>query len=123
MHNYKKMKIWNEGISLSTIIYQNTKSFPTEELFGLSNQMRRSAVSIPSNIAEGSSRNSYKDFNHFLSIALGSCFELETQITISKNLFYIDDSVFSELSTKLILLQKKIYRFKKKLEKENSVQS
>lgn len=115
MHNYKKMKIWNQSISLSTLIYQNTKSFPKEELFGLSNQMRRSAISIPSNIAEGSGRNSDKDFNHFLSIALGSCFELETQIMISRNLSYIDELLFADLSGKIIALQKMIYRFKNKL--------
>lgn len=123
MHNYKKMKIWNESISLSTFIYQNTKSFPKEELFGLTNQMRRSAVSIPSNIAEGSGRNSDKDFNHFLSIALGSCFELETQILISRNLNFINESIFTELSAQLISIQKKVYRFKKKLEKQDKAPS
>ena len=76
-------------MELVKIVYEITKSFPDEEKFGLVTQMRRAAVSIPSNIAEGHSRTSTKEFMHFISVALGSTAELETQILLSENLGYI----------------------------------
>lgn len=91
MGTHKKLDLWNKAIELVVLIYELTKTFPNEERFGLTNQMRRAAISIPSNIAEGGGRQSDKENTHFLYIALGSLAELETQIIIAKKLEYIKD--------------------------------
>ena len=91
MLNFKELHVWKKSVGLVTLIYEVTKCFPTEERFGLKNQMRRSAVSIPSNIAEGHMRSTNKDFGQFLAIARGSCAELETQNEIAKELGYINE--------------------------------
>ena len=93
MHNLKELKIWNKAIELATEVYQITADFPKEEKYGLTAQIRRSAVSVPSNIAEGAGRNSNKEFNHFLGISNGSSYELQTQLIISRNLDLIDARV------------------------------
>jgi len=92
INNHKDLDVWSKGISLVTDIYKLTKNYPKDEVYGLVNQMRRAVVSIPSNIAEGASRNSGKEFIQFIYIALGSASELETQIIISGNLSYIEDA-------------------------------
>lgn len=86
---HKDLDVWKKSVSLVTLIYEMTKGFPKDELYGLTNQIRRSAVSIPSNIAEGSARKGNKEFAQFLYIGLGSLSELETQLIISSNLKYI----------------------------------
>ncbi|MDF1613084.1 four helix bundle protein [Stygiobacter electus] len=86
MKSHKDLVVWQKSIELVTDIYSLTKDYPKEELFGLSSQMRRAAISIPSNIAEGSARNYNKEFIQFLYVSLGSCAELETQLIISMNL-------------------------------------
>jgi len=91
-YSHKDLEVWKKSLGLVTDIYRLTKNFPKDEVYGLIAQMKRAAVSIPSNIAEGASRNSGKEFIQFLYIALGSASELETQIIISRNLSYIDDS-------------------------------
>ena len=78
-HNFKQLKIWQLGMNIAKAIYEISAKFPSEEKFGLISQIRRCAVSIPSNIAEGSGRGSDKELKHFLEIALGSVYELETQ--------------------------------------------
>ena len=83
---------WQEAIHLVKAIYSLTRTFPKVEQFALTSQMRRAAVSIPSNIAEGAARNSSKEFAHFLTLARGSLSELETQLVISRELCYIKDS-------------------------------
>jgi len=88
---HKDLEIWKEGIKLVTKIYKLTKDCPDEELYGLTSQMRRAAVSYPSNISEGAARNSNNEYIRFLYIALGSLSELETQIIISEKLNYIPD--------------------------------
>ena len=93
MMNYNDLKVWKESMQLVTTIYKVTQSFPKEERYGLTDQMRRAAVSIPTNIAEGHARNSKVDFARFLRIALGSCTELETQVLIAENLEYITHEV------------------------------
>jgi four helix bundle protein len=93
MHNVKQLKIWNRAIELATNVYKVTASFPSEEKFGLTAQIRKSAVSIPSNIAEGAGRNSDNEFCHFLGISNGSCYELQTQLIISKNLQLLDEKI------------------------------
>ena len=85
---HKDLEVWKQSINLVTDIYNISKNYPKDELYGLTNQIRRAAVSIPSNIAEGAARNSNKEFIQFLYISLGSCAEVETQLTISKNLGY-----------------------------------
>jgi len=85
------LRIWQKGIEVVKDIYILTKKFPKEELYGLTSQMRRSAISIPSNIAEGFRRYHNKEYKQFLYIALGSCAELETQIIIANELNYISD--------------------------------
>lgn len=89
MNSHKDLKVWQRGIELVKAIYEITQLFPANEQFGLVSQMRRAAVSIPSNIAEGSGRNSDKELIHFLYIVLGSASELETQIIISKELGFL----------------------------------
>ncbi len=90
---YRQLDIWKKGIELVKDVYKVTGSFPQQELYGLTNQMRRSAVSIPSNVAEGFRRQHNNEFKQFLHIALGSCAELETQATIAKELNYIKEQI------------------------------
>ena len=89
MSNHKDLEVWKLSMDFVTEIYQITQKFPKEELYGLTSQIRRSAVSIPSNLAEGSARQSDKELIQFLHVALGSLAELETQLIIAKNLSYI----------------------------------
>ena len=84
INSYRDLIVWEKAINLTVEIYKITENFPKEEIYGLTSQMRRSAVSIPSNIAEGRNRGTRKDFCNFLRIALGSCAELSTQIEIKK---------------------------------------
>lgn len=88
MKNFKELKVWQKGFQIAVDTYKTTENFPTYERFGLTSQINRAGVSIPSNIAEGSSRSSGKEYNHYVQIALGSCFELETQLLIAKELKY-----------------------------------
>ena len=91
MKTHKDLDVWKISIEMVTMIYQITGNFPKEEMYGLTNQMRRSAVSVPSNIAEGAGRNSSKEFVQFLHFAIGSLSELETQLIIAFNLKYINN--------------------------------
>jgi len=115
MHNYRELKIWKNAIEVSVEIYQLLDQFPKIEKYNLSSQMRKSAVSIPSNIAEGAGRNTDKDFIRFLSIALGSSFELHTQLIISYKLKLISDIDFKTLDGSLDEIEKMIWGFQKKL--------
>ena len=85
MKTHKDLDVWKNSIDFVTTIYKYTASFPKEELYSLTNQVRRSAVSVPSNIAEGAGRNSYKEYIRFLYVAQGSASELETQLIIARN--------------------------------------
>lgn len=86
MHKFKELQVWQNSVNLATEIYQLTNSYPGNEIYGLTSQLRRCSISISSNIAEGAGRYGKKEFQHFLNIAYGSLFELETQLIISKNL-------------------------------------
>ena len=99
--NFQDLRIWQIGIEVVKDIYILTKKFPKEELYGLTFQMRRSAVSIPSNIAEGFRRYHNKEYKQFLYIALGSCAELETQIIIANELDYANDNSKTEVIEKI----------------------
>ena len=92
MRDFRKLEVWHEAISLVEFIYKLTNEFPNSEKFNLISQMQRCAVSIPSNLAEGASRDSSKEFSRYLQIAIGSSFELETQLIISNRLGYITNS-------------------------------
>ncbi len=105
---FEDLKIWQKGMELVKIIYKITSNFPQNEIFALTSQVRRSAVSIPSNIAEGKGRSSTKEFINFLHIALGSLYELKTQIDIAKDLSYISDKDFTIIENKIIELDKMI---------------
>lgn len=118
MHKYKDLKVWEKSVELCALIYKITASFPSEEKFGLTNQVRRASVSIASNIAEGAGRNSPKEFRQFLAIATGSCYETETQLIIAEKLNYVNET---EKAFLLITeIQKMIFAFSNKL-KANTI--
>ena len=97
MKSYRDLLIWQKAMELVTKIYNHTKSFPKEERYGLTLQLRRSSVSLPSNMAEGYGRNSTQDYIRFLRIANGSLFELQTQLDIARNLKFLSEDSFSLL--------------------------
>lgn len=115
IRSYKDLKIWQRGISLVKEIYKETQNFPRQELYGLTNQIRRAAVSIPSNIAEGHTRQHRAEFRQFLSMALGSLAELETKILISSELNYISHEACENLTQKMDSLGKMTRGLIKKL--------
>ncbi len=115
MSYYKNLHIWIKAMELVNFIYGVTKSFPKDEIFGLTNQIKRSAVSIPSNIAEGAGRNSNQQFIHFLSIANGSLLELETQLLIAKNQNYVSEIELNKCLELIEDIQKMNYKFQSKL--------
>lgn len=98
---HKDLLVYQKSIDFVTEIYKVTKTFPKDEIYGIVSQIRRAAVSIPTNLAEGSARNGKKEFNQFLHISLGSSVELETLFLIAKNVDYIDEMVYEELFSKL----------------------
>ena len=108
MRNFRNYKIWNESVAFTTEIYKISRTFPTYERYGLGEQLRRASVSIASNIAEGSARESEREFIHFLSISLGSAFEVETQLQIAYNLDYIHHQTLESLLEKVHLIEKQI---------------
>ena len=97
MKTYKDLVIWQKAIDLVTKVYRVTARFPEEELYGLTSQIRRSAVSVPSNIAEGYGRKSTNDYIRFLQISMGSLYELQTQLQIARNLTFIGDTAFQAI--------------------------
>jgi len=119
MKTHKDLDAWKNAIELVVAIYSLTKSYPKEELFGLMSQMRRAAVSIPSNIAEGAGRNHDKEFQQFLYIALGSVAELDTQLLLSERLEYVTRSEFEELNNLITLIRSQISGLVKYLKNKN----
>jgi four helix bundle protein len=97
MFNFEKLQVWQKAIDFADLIYTDTRSFPSDERFGLTNQMRRAAVSISSNIAEGSSRSSKADFGRFIEISTGSLFEVVSQAFIAKRQGFLSEEQFHEL--------------------------
>ena len=115
MHRFKDLEIWKKSRLFCTSIYQITSKFPESEKFGLTNQLRRASVSIPSNIAEGSSRQSNKDFSRFLRITLGSAYEIETQLLIAFDLSFIEKEELDPLLNELDSIIKMTSKFKSTL--------
>jgi len=115
MNNYKELKIWQKSVELAVHIYEITKSFPKEEIYGLTSQLRRSAISISSNIAEGAGRNTKKDFSNFLGISYGSSCELETQMIIAEKVKLIDQLALKSVQQRIDEIQKMNWSLKKSL--------
>lgn len=111
----KELKVWQKGMEIVKDIYKATSTFPKEELYGLSAQMRRAAVSVPSNIAEGFKRHHGKEFKQFLYIAMGSTSELETQLIIAKELGFIGTNEFESITEKIDHLSKMLSSLIKKV--------
>ena len=115
MSDYKDLEVWKKAVELVTEIYRLTAAFPDSEKFGITNQMRRASVSIPSNIAEGSARHHAKDFIHFLRIADGSAAELETQLIISTKLGFVVDT--EQLLNEIVVVRRMLAGLIKSLRK------
>lgn len=109
MNSYKELKVWQRSIELVLEIYNLTKLFPKEETYGLTSQMRRSAISIPSNIAEGYSRKHRQEYSQFIRVAFASAAELETQITISNKLELISEQDFNKVEALLSEILKMLH--------------
>ena len=105
MNNFKELKIWQKSVELAVKVYQETKQFPNEEVYGLTYQIRKSVVSVASNIAEGAGRNSKRDFYNFLGISNGSICELETQLIIAQRVNFLNETVLSSLQEQIVEIQ------------------
>ncbi|PAM96578.1 four helix bundle protein [Flavobacterium sp. IR1] len=119
MSNFRSLLIWQKSMALITKIYYSTNNFPKEEIFGLTSQIRRSSISIPSNIAEGYGRESDKDFLRFLNISIGSLFEMQTQLEIAKNITYLNEQEFNNLYEDSREVERMLVSFIKKLKARN----
>lgn len=117
MRNFKELKIWQKGFDIAITAFKLTSSFPKEEKYGITSQITRAAVSIPSNIAEGSSRVSEKEYSRFMEISLGSSFELETQLLIAQAVKYGDNAISNQMLKDIDEEQKMIMSFMNKLNK------
>jgi four helix bundle protein len=117
MKNFKQLRVLQKGFEIAINAFKLVETFPKEHRFGLSSQIIRAAASIPSNIAEGSSRNNEKDYFRFLEISLGSAYELETHLMISETLKYGDQELLSEVTKNVLEEQKMLISFMAKLKK------
>lgn len=108
MRTHKDLDVWKRSIEFVSIIYKITETFPKDEIFGLTSQIRRASVSIPSNIAEGAARKGKVEFKYFLYISLSSAAEVDTQLLVSKNLGYLNEKDFIELLTELDTISRMI---------------
>jgi four helix bundle protein len=115
VRSFKDLKVWKKGHELTLWIYRVTKSFPKDEMYGMTSQLRRAAASIPANIAEGCVRGSSAEFRHFLQVALGSASELEYHILLSHELGYLDKSQYESLENNATELKRMLTSFIQKL--------
>jgi four helix bundle protein len=115
MKNFKKLRIWEKGMAIASKSFLLVNSFPGDQKFGLGRQITRAGVSIPSNIAEGSSRRTEKDYCYFVTISLGSAYELETQLLIAKSIKMGDDQLREELLVEICEEQSMLLAFLQKL--------
>ncbi len=118
MHNFEKLKIWQKAMDVAVEVYKVSLLLPIDEKFNLIHQIKKCAVSIPSNIAEGSGRNSNKEFIQFLGIANGSTFELITQLILAKRLSLVDEEIIQPIINQLVEISNMNFSFQKSL-KEN----
>jgi four helix bundle protein len=119
MSNFRNLLVWQKSMSLTTKIYNSTKQFPKEEIFGLTSQIRRSSISIPSNIAEGFARDSNKEYLRFLNISIGSLFEMQTQLEIAKNIQYLNEEEFNNLYENSREIERMLVSFISKIKERN----
>ena len=115
MRNFKELKVWQKGFEIAINCFKITNEFPSQENFGLVSQINRCGVSIPSNISEGSSRTSDKDYSRFIEISLGSCFELETQLLIAQELNLGNSATIKENLALIMEEEKMLTAFSKSL--------
>ena len=119
MNTFRDLLIWQKSMDLVTEIYQLTKSFPKEEIYGLSSQIRRSSVSIPSTIAEGYGRDGNNDYLRFLNISMSSLFEIQTQLEISFNLKYLSENQFNKINGESREIERMLSAFIRKIKGRN----
>ena len=120
--NHRDLKVWQQAMQVAKLTYEITRQFPKEELFGLTSQMQRAAVSIPSNIAEGNGRDSHQEFERFLKISTGSACELQTQAELALSFGYINVSDFNTLNNLIESTLKMIYALRKTLNTKHQSQ-
>ena len=118
--SYRELEVWKKSITLTERVYSSTNNFPEKETFSLTSQMRRSAVSIPSNIAEGQARRHTREFIQFMHHSLGSLAELDTQVIIACRIGYMKDSEAAIIGAEIVELRKMLYGLISKLDSENS---
>ena len=118
MHKYRQLTVWQDAIDFAVEVYTETQNFPVEEKYGLTSQLRRAAVSIASNIAEGSCRNTDNEFNHFLGISAGSTAEADTQFIIANRLGFLDDDSLKELTGKCDKISNKLWKLKESIKRQ-----
>ena len=121
MNSHKDLIVYQKSIEFVTKIYETTNNFPKEELFGLTSQLRRAAISIPSNMAEGFARRHNKELTQFLYVSLGSAVEIETQLLIAKNINYINEEIYIMLTNLLSEISKMLIGLIHKLESNNKL--
>jgi four helix bundle protein len=121
MHNFKELKVWQFSRELVKEVYELTSTFPASEKYGLTSQIRRCVVSIPTNIAEGAGRNTDKDFAHFLNISLGSAYELDTLLILSFDVKLISEDQLNNTQARLEEIQKMTFGLIKTLRQESYV--
>ncbi len=114
-HNYKKLQVWQESVDLAVDLYKVLQHFPTDEKFGITSQIKRSIVSVPSNIAEGAGRHTPKQFVQFLSNANGSACEADTQLIIANRVGFLEDEVYAEIENRLNKIQRMLYNLADKM--------
>ena len=115
MNRFKNLDIWKDAIRLAKAVHVLTESLPKEETYGLKSQLRRASISVPSNIAEGAGRNSNGEFKQFLGIAIGSAFEVETQMILGVELGYFDRETVDRLSADILSLANRTYKLQQSL--------
>ncbi|WKV12835.1 four helix bundle protein [Marivirga harenae] len=115
MHKFQDLDIWKRGSDLGESVYNVSAHFPSEVKFGLTSQLRRSAVSIPSNISKGAGRNSNKEFNHILGMSLGSLAEVQTQIVLASKFKFITEKNKNQLVEEIEVLRRMMYSFHQKV--------
>ena len=119
MKDFRKLKVWEKSHKLTLWIYTLTKEFPRDELYGLTNQMRRSSASIPSNIAEGCGRDSQAELTRFFKLAMGSSSELEYQLILAHDLNYIDEKAYQDFLSELSEFRRMLNAFIQKLKHDH----
>lgn len=117
MQDFRNLKVWHEAHHLTLDVYRVTGGFPKSELFGLTGHLKKTALSVPSNIAEGCGRGSDADFRRFLQIALGSPFELDYQLLLARDLGYCSDAIYKPLEAELIEVRRMLLAFMQRLER------